>query len=361
MWDNESEDSKAFLSSGKATVKVFGGKVGYIDADPSKSIKNNLPYGNVFGGSAGEPAPNVPANLTPRYHYCPAFFSGYVNETDVTIGGYRCKTEYGTYKVGDYITDVEYNALSSDKDNWEAVGPTILASVYGGGQDGHVRRDTKVTVNRGEIGLAFTEYNRQNVVKTSGSTLNEELDNDQWLHRGNVYGAGSGISEYTSTLKYDKDYTGNKVPETGYSTSAGSVTRHTEVNVFGGIIHRNVYGGGSMGSVGAPRIKQDYDLYKKGDTASGHTVGKQSTCSVNISGTVGTPDGYNSTDFKYNPVYGGEVYGASRGDKTLDPTQFATTVWTVVKILNGANIMNNVFGGGDAGIVKKDSEVIVGE
>jgi len=362
LWDNESEDSKAFLSSGKATVKVFGGKVGYIDADPSKSIKNNLPYGNVFGGSAGEPAPNVPANLTPRYHYCPAFFSGYVNETDVTIGGYRCKTEYGTYKVGDYITDVEYNALSSDKANWElADGPTILASVYGGGQDGHVRRDTKVTVNRGEIGLAFTEYNRQNVLKTSGSTLNEELDNDQWLHRGNVYGAGSGISEYTSTLKYDKDYTGNKVPETGYSTSAGSVTRHAEVNVFGGIIHRNVYGGGSMGSVGAPRINQDYDLYKKGDTASGHTVGKQSTCSVNISGTVGTPDGYNSTDFKYNPVYGGEVYGASRGDKTLDPTQFATTVWTVVKILNGANIMNNVFGGGDAGIVKKDSEVIVGE
>ena len=29
--------------------------------------------------------------------------------------------------------------------------------------------------------------------------------------------------------------------------------------------------------------------------------------------------------------------------------------------MNGANIMGNVFGGGDAGMVKKDSEVLVGE
>jgi hypothetical protein len=82
---NKPDDAYYFLSSGKATVKVFGGTVGYIDADPTKSMKNELPYGNVFGGSAGEAAPNIAED--PRYLYSPAFFSGYVNETDVTIGG----------------------------------------------------------------------------------------------------------------------------------------------------------------------------------------------------------------------------------------------------------------------------------
>ena len=40
---------------------------------------------------------------------------------------------------------------------------------------------------------------------------------------------------------------------------------------------------------------------------------------------------------------------------------FATSVWTKVFLHNGANIRNNVFGGGDAGIVKKDAEVYVGD
>jgi hypothetical protein len=347
LWDGISNGSKAFLGSGKTTVNVIGGKVGIVTTE----TKNNLPYGNVFGGSAGEAAPNVPNTLTPRYHYCPAFFSGYVNETDVTIGGYRCKTAYDTYQVGDCITAVAYDALASgNKANWELVGPTIAASVYGGGQDGHVRRDTKVTVNSGVIGLAYDATN-QGTLETS------DLDNDQWLHRGNIYGGGSGISLYTSTLKYKDGYEGDKVPVSGHSTSAGSVTRFTEVHVLGGTIHRNVYGGGSMGSVGAPRIGQSYDPYKRNDNDA-DTKGQQSQCTVTIGGAgsviIGTP-----TEYKQH--YGGEVYGACRGTSTLDASQFATSVWTQVLIKDGAHIQGNVYGGGDAGIVKRDTDVQIGE
>jgi hypothetical protein len=307
-----------FLSSGKATVKVFGGTVGYIDADPTKSMKNELPYGNVFGGSAGEAAPNIADD--PRYEYSPAFFSGYVNETDVTIG-----TAEG--------------------------GPTILGSIYGGGQDGHVRRDTKVTVLGGEIGVPYTQSN-QTLLQT------DTLDSPQWMHRGNIYGGGSGITKFNSTIQYATDYTGEKIPTSDYSNSSGSVTRFTEVNVMGGTVHRNVYGGGSMGSVGAPKIDQDYDLYKK-DLTNTETLGKQSQNTVNIGGgtsivTIGTPT-------NYNKVYGGGVYGACRGMSTLDPNQFANSVWTKVSIKDKATIMGNVFGGGDAGMVKKDAEVIIGE
>ena len=344
-----------FLGSGKTKVIVTGGTVGYLVNEANKekkkvSSKDDLPTGNVFGGCRGESAPNV--TETPRYIYCPAFFSGYVNETYVKIG-----------KTRDEFTGENADAVfEADK------GPTIYGSVYGGGQDGHVRRDTKVDINKGEIGIPYSIANQ--------GIFGTDLDNLHWLHRGNVYGSGSGIGKYEYDFNYDGDYNDKVNYGTGarktatlekdFSTSAGSVTRFTEVNInstmngkSGNIIHRNVYGGGSLASIGPPKIGQDYEAYKKGDTADNHGAGKQSFCEVNVSGTVGTPDGY-VTGFKYNPVYGGEVYGASRGDKNVNPAQFGTTVWTLVKIKNGATIMNNVFGGGDAGIVKKDSEVIVG-
>ena len=331
LWDSSANaNSAAFLSSGKTTVKVLGGKVGILTTE----TKNQLPYGNVFGGSAGEAAPELPASFTTdRYLYCPAFFSGYVNETDVTIGKKR----------SEFSSDEDYNTyLTND-------APKIAASVYGGGQDGHVRRDTKVTVNNGEIGLDYDADNQEAL-----GTAN--INDDQWLARGNVYGGGSGITQYTSTLQYKDDIPeAEKIPATGYSSSSGSVTRFTEVNVLGGIVHRNVYGGGSLGSVGAPDLGQGYDPYKK-DLSEGNKAnwGKQSQCTVNISGQIGTV--LNSRSH-----YGGDVFGACRGTTSLDATQFGTSIWTNVHILNGATIFGNVFGGGDAGIVKKNAEVVIGE
>jgi hypothetical protein len=111
-----------------------------------------------------------------------------------------------------------------------------------------------------------------------------------------------------------------------------------------------------MGSVGAPKIGQAYDPYKKGDTADGHGEGKQSQCTVTIGGgtgvaTIGTP-----TD--YQEHYGGEVYGASRGISAESP--LGSVVWTQIKVKNGAHIQGNVFGGGDAGMVKKDTNIEIG-
>ena len=69
--------------------------------------------------------------------------------------------------------------------------------------------------------------------------------------------------------------------------------------------------------------------------------------------TIGTP-----TD--YQAHYGGEVYGACRG-LSSNNTDIATSIWTQVYIKNGANIQGNVFGGGDAGMVKRDTDVQIGE
>jgi hypothetical protein len=208
------------------------------------------------------------------------------------------------------------------------------------------------------------------------------------MHRGNIYGGGSGITKY----KYDFDhdgttsqdandngiiedneidtgtYDGKSVKDEDYSDSSGSVTRFTDVNILGGIIHRNVYGGGSMGSVGAPKIDQGYEPYKPGqadiDGKPANGPGRQSMNTVTIGGgstvvTIGTP--FNSTrGWSYNKTYGGEVYGACRGMSLLDPEKFANSVWTFVHIKNKSNIMGNVYGGGDNGIVKKNAEVVIG-
>ena len=356
-----------FLSSGKTFVKVFGGTVGYINAaDPTKSMKNNLPYGNVIGGSAGEAAPNI--SEMPRYLYSPAFFSGYVNETDVNIGGYKCTEAYSTYHVGDSITAAQFAAMTDHKGNWEQLeGPTIFASVYGGGQDGHVRRWTHVTIGSGTIGIPYNEANKSRL-KTA------DFNDPQWLYRGNVYGAGSGITKYAYDFNGNGKthnesgesevvtYQGKDTKEEDYSTSAGSVTHFTTVDVLGGTIYRNVLGGGSLASVGPPKIDQpDYADIKTGTPSE---WGHQSLNQVTIGGVI-KADG-SAVQVKIGEVkgvaagYGGHVFGGSRGDESLG-SDFGSSIWTKVTIKNGAIIHGDVFGGGNAGKVMKDTEVKIGE
>ena len=329
LWDKSNEFSQAFLNSGRCEVKITGGTVGYIhSADPSKSMypKNSsasLPYGNVFGGCRGEAAPNI--TESPRYLYSPETFVGYANETSVTIEG----------------------------------DAKIRGSVYGGGMDGHVRRDASVTIKGGEIGVPYSDTNK--------GTLGTNPDNIQWLARGNVYGSGSGIGKYKYDFNYDGNYTtatyhGNSIKEEDYSTSAGSVTRFTKVDIQGGTIYRNIYGGGSLSSIGAPKIGQDYYEYRKGDTAEGHGVGKQTLNEVIISG--GQIGDANSYDANGNHVYGGHVFGGSRGDASLEattPATFSTSMFTSISINKTGTtdpvIAGNVFGGGEVGIVKGSVDV----
>ena len=232
-----------------------------------------------------------------------------------------------------------------------------------------MRRDAKITIYSGEIGNKYTD---------------EDQSDLQWQHRGNVFGSGSGIGKfvfdydgdgttYTDTNgngKYDTgesvdtytyDSNGDGTPETytdvGLSFLAGCVARFSEVDIQGGIIHRNVYGGGSVAGTGMPKFYgQNYEPYKKGDTADGHTQGKQSMNIVTISGGTIGQEGY-----------GGNVFGASRGEAELvavENPMFATAIWTEVNIkpnaTNRANdpvIYGNVYGGGELGSVKKDTEV----
>lgn len=293
MTNASHEDSLIVENSGHCYVNVYGGTIGADDEN------NN---GHVFGSSKGIPFEAVTG--TPVYNYSRDYFLAYANKTIVTIG----------------------------KDtNTSSNNPRVYGSVFGGGENGHVRLDTWVRINSGAVGLDLDT----NITKGKTSAQLGTLTNSsKWIYRGNIFGAGRGM---------DTTDNGN------YCQLAGSVTRNTLVDINGGKIYRNVHGGGSLASVGPP---------------SG--VNGESVCTVNINAAVGASTAPISGKNAY-AHYGGYVGGASRGLPSPDSTygdkrifkfeNFATCKNSVVNINGGANVRNTVYGGGENGQVLGNTQV----
>ncbi len=290
-WPDDNTGMRDSLTtSGNAVVTVTGGYVGTLG-----SSKDGLPTGNVFGGARGEAAPNDQTN--PRYLYTPAYFLGYVNNTSVTIGA----------STGSNST------------------PQIYGSVYGGGQDGHVRGHAVVNINDGVIGC---QYNSTNITKQG----TDDKEADMWKLRGNVFGAGSGLGQYT-----------DKNGDLQYNVASGSVIDSTVVFINGGQVARNVYGGGSFATVGPPKVPPITD----------DPTYAQSHSRVIVSGgTVGyTPTNLADT----TTFYGGDVYGAGRGLASDDYKGYCNVPHTYVSI--ASTVKGNVYGGGEDGHVVGNTNV----
>ncbi len=290
-WPDDNTGMRDSLTtSGNAVVTVTGGYVGTLGSE-----KDGLPTGNVFGGARGEAAPNDQTN--PRYLYTPAYFLGYVNNTSVTIGA----------STGSNST------------------PQIYGSVYGGGQDGHVRGHAVVNINDGVIGCQYTPANI-----TLQSTNDKEAD--MWKLRGNVFGAGSGLGQYT-----------DKNGDLQYNVASGSVIDSTVVFINGGQVARNVYGGGSFATVGPPKVPPITD----------DPTYAQSHSRVIVSGgTVGyTPTNPADT----TTFYGGSVFGAGRGIASDNYKGYCNVPHTYVSI--ASTVKGNVYGGGEDGHVVGNTNV----
>ena len=306
LWTNTANtDSYLFLNSGIAYVNIYGGNVGADSAnDTEDGTATGFPRGNVFGSSRGVAAPS--GSQSPRYRYKPDFFLGYVNKTIVTIG------------------DDTHTA------------PKIYGSVYGGGQDGHVRNSTLVTIHKGEIGR----------------------NGDTNIERGNVFGAGSG------TGKYDSNGDGNA---DACNYSSGSVSCTTQIDIEGSTtdtkIYGNVYGGGALASVGPPFTgvqvinSTAYDEVKK--VKSGNSKASVSYSQVNIKGGTVTGSVYGASRGPSDALMT-EVFDESDEDHTYTPKKYATVIWADVNVTGAANITGSVYGGGEKGIVKHATEVNIG-
>ena len=277
-------------NSGHTYVNIFGGTLGMLPekADkPDKVFKDDIPYGSVFGGCRGQAAAGEWDSL------------GFVNYTHVTIGK-----------------------------NTTSNGPRLYGSVFGGAQDGHVRYDANTIINSGEIGVDYGGLQTDSVAQPV------DINSKYWIARGNVFGAGSGIGTYET---YTKDNQGHIIDTIdNLSHIAGTVLHKVNLTVNGGTIHRNIYGGGNLATVGPPRF---------GDQDCPESI---TGVTVNINDTIGK---------NTNTGYGGFVYGSSKGRTNLDSIgyntyeEFGFCSYTKVNINEGAFVYNSVFGGGENGQV----------
>ena len=229
------------VGTGLAQIIISGGEIG------NQSDEGRM-HGNVFGSSRGMAGADFKE-------------LGCVHNTDVTIEG-------------------------------DAV---VKGSVFGGGEDGHVNQNTKVTVNAGTIGV------------TEGDPF-----------KGNVYGGGRGI---------DLD------PNGATSPTAGLVKGHTRVYINGGNIINSVYGGGNMSLVGEERVVN----------VNGGLV------KVNVfGGSKALPEGRVQLGMKTVNMRGGHVMGNVYGcnNNALDGDVDHPMDWTSFVNINGGEIDGNVFGAG---------------
>ena len=263
-------------NTGKTAVTITGGTIG----------TNGDENGMVFGSSRGDVATPGTDGVDPNDRMA------WVYSTHVTIG-----------------------------DTSKDTSPSIKGSVYGSGENGHTFQNTIVDIKKGTIGIA------------TGMPIGE-YSGAKYPYRGNVFGGGCGTDTYWIDANDDGVVDDG---EEHYNPLAGIVQGNSTVNITGGHVVHNVYGAGSMGSVGSAS-----------DATSGKTT-------VNISGGRVGHDGERN----------GNVFGAARGEYGISTAEsnLARVRESEVNIIypetpsadNGSKteqlIAGSVFGGGESGLV----------
>ena len=332
-------------------------------------------YGNVFGGGSGSvpyydnlqgksryimSAGQVKGNtnvtitgghiLTNVYGGCEATDvdgTATVTMTGGTIGVPRTDTDIINHPVTGYLFGggkgdqrVFFNKDTNVKDAVVKVeGGRIYGSVYGGGEDGHVLRNTTVTI--GKTG------NTGPKIGTSGTSY----------YDGHVFGGGRGFG--------------------GEALTAGNVGGAVTLNILGGDILGSVYGGGRLASVGyglylttetgygIMRADDEYDgSYTNPSTDEASTFFDKGRGHIimNISGgTIGNDSEYSyDANSTLTHTKGGNVFAGGMGRMyTLDGTPNTSVDWrkmgcvksTKLTISGDAVIKSCVYGGGELGQV----------
>ena len=227
------------------------------------------------------------------------------------------------------------NAESNDN-------PWIKGSVYGGGENGHNYQDGHVTIYSGTIGV----------------TDSGEDGGARYSTRGNVYGGGCG------TDTFDRGEGDNK--KTYYNFNAGIVLGNTQVDIDGGHIVHNVYGGGAMGTVGTYTLADDaYHAEHAGVPVGMPYECKTGTgnCTINITGglfgmTNATMTGHGND----GPDDFGHVFGAGRGyskDPNVYPNIESCAFFNNTDLTIGgtALVCGSVYGGSESGHVMNNTSV----
>ena len=315
------KDVTAGLVKGNATVSISG----------SPTILHNV-YGGGAYGSVGDftydPTSGMPTACAENTGNTQVTITGGTFGTDGHENGMVFGSSRGDVAVPEGEPAVDPNdrmawvnsthvIIGTQSDDPSKTNPSIAGSVYGSGENGHTFKDTQLDIHSGRIGL--TEEKSTDPVGQKGA---------KYPYRGNVYGGGCGTDMYWN------DANGNDVRDPGeehYNAIAGIVRGNATVTIDGGHVVHNVYGAGAMGSVGNAT-----------DATSGKT-----TVTIKGKAQIGVED------------ISGNIYGAARGDQSVDEESFATVRTTQLEVSGNADIKGSVFGGGSLGLVKESTIIDV--
>ena len=292
---------------GKCIVKMSGGTVG-VPLTLDDKMKNPM-TGNIYGAGKGDP----------RVHF-------------------------------NKVTNVKEVEM-------EITGGIIYGSVYGGGEDGHVLRDVKMTIGK-------ADDNTGPVIGTWGTTYVD----------GNVFGGGRGFS--------------------GDAYTAGNVAGCVDLTINGGTILGSVYGGGRLGSVGYGLFDADDTTGRYGSMRPDNTDDDASNSSISdfkrghIDITINGGIIGNNYEYVYNPsdalksstmpltefdsdnslkhTKGGNVFAGGMGRlyQMDGKTPISDVDWwklgnvkTTTLTITGGNIYSSVYGGGELGMVQGGTHI----
>lgn len=213
---------------------------------------------------------------------------------------------------------------------------TINGSVFGGG-------------NEGAIGVTGTNGSTTSVVTIQ--VLNGDI-------KGSVYGGGNNNgtrSGVTSTVNITMS--GGLVEGSvfGGSCTKGVLRGNTNVNIYGGTVKTNVYGGGQGGIETNPSSTGTYctqacnvtignSSLSTGPTIEGTVYGGSAFGTVNGDSNNNTVSSYGTTVTVNKGNIGGDVFGGSQGDSSHTPYVKGNIT---VNINDGA-ITGSVYGTNDA-------------
>ena len=344
-WDEENGDNTFFANTGASVITINGGTIG-TDYEFTVGENNNPGQWTIYDDD------------DKLIHTCTGdVFGGSQGDVDI-------ESPHWVSMARSRTSEVTIN------------GGTIKASVYGGSEQGSVAGDTYVTINDGTIG-----------------TLIDDGVNDPYYF-GEVYGGGYGsddpddnVTEYVNsqnnTVQVENDST---LAITNWTAQyiAGRVYGNTYIDLLGGTVHGNVFGGGAFAYLGNDNNASkgnatinvgdathtgfsldggslyggnNHDGQVKGNTTVNVKAGNIGVSASNTAdifgGGLGQPTqvlgnvevniGLESTTHNTTPNIFGDIYGGSSLGTVNDAT--ASNQTTTVNLMNGI-VTGNTYGGG---------------
>ena len=273
----------------KTDVKIYSGKVGIDDTDAT--------YGAV---SITDPTDNV-AYVGANYPKRGNVYGGGCGEDTYEVGTGDNKKEYFNPLAG--IVHGNANVTISENGH-------VVHNIYGAGALGSVDGTTTITINGGRIGddgdgdgnvygaaRGKVGMTQAHIAQTGASVVNigytttptaDATDKSTKLITGSVYGGGEAGTvkgnvkvEMTGGYVMQDVYGGGALADSNTSSSSetgtGAKTTKTEVNLYGGLIGGDAYGGG-LGRLAVTAVTgvhftpEEIAAAQEGDPAYGKTT-----------------------------------------------------------------------------------------